>query len=94
MTYEDTVACLHDNCKILYGPSPTPRPAFYRRLALLQELKRLRDAAEALVQCLDLSPLVRTFGNGEKIAFDPKQIYQEFKDHYAYEKELCTPLWR
>ncbi len=94
MSYREAVAYVRNHRTTLFGPIDNDG-ALPETEAYLKRLKDLRSALHAFTQYLDLTqPLHWTAPiSGKTYTYNPLELYEEFKSHYAYETALCLPMY-
>lgn len=88
------MAYVRNHRTTLFGPIDNDG-ALQETEAYLKRLKDLRSALHAFTQYLDLTqPLHWTAPiSGKTYTYNPLELYEEFKSHYAYETALCLPMY-
>lgn len=92
MTYKEACRFVEQNERFLFGYNPD---AIKTVKLYLSRLKALRDQVHKVLSyvSLDTKLEVRGWIDKKTYTYNPRELYEEFKSHYAYETALCIPMY-
>lgn len=95
MTYKQVKAFLKANRKQLFGFTASETAGLRLSLEFLNHLRELRTHVRKVIDFIDMDSTfeARGLSDNKLYKFNPRKMYAEFKDHYAYETALCIPMY-